>query len=225
MAKSREAMPTQATSPQLGDAIMGVFDSNFRLLYDDERPDVVRPVFYEPVFFDEADDRLLSQRILYVSTQVARPPAAHKAIDTVQAALDQISPELNPVKHAMDRQASYPSDKSDFLDELLPVVKAQTENKSRTIGGLLMVKDAETNHVGLRCVYNRALMEVGATWQLRDLALDGHLGDDPNVSRLKSRDPHELGNVVVGMVLHCLAASEKLKPSIVFAPNLGFRGL
>jgi hypothetical protein len=88
----------------------------------------------------------------------------------------------------------------------------------------LVVKDARTSVVGLRCVYNRALIGSSTTWQLRDLALAG-VFDDEGAEGIKARNPNEIGNVAVRMALHCLATSRNLKPALILAPTLGLRNM
>lgn len=217
-------MPTEELCPQLTNALTEIGSGDFRIMTDDVRPDIVRPVFYEPVFFDE-DGELASQKIIYLASAATKPKSAQQSIDRVAAAIELTDTASNPVRYAIEQQAGHLDDKPDFLEEILPVIDAQsTTNTARVIGGLLMIKDARTSVVGLRCVYNRALMEASTTWQLRDLALSGELGDDPTEG-IKSRNPDDLGDIAARMTLHCLAASRKLKPALILAPTLGLRNM
>lgn len=217
-------MPTQELCPQLTNALSEIGNGDFRIMTDTVCPDIVRPVLYEPVFFDE-DNELASQKVIYTASVAAKPQSAQRAIDRVMAAIELTDAASNPVKHAIVQQAEYPNDRPDFLEEILPAIDAQSAtNTARVIGSLLMIKDAGTSVVGLRCVYNRALMEASTTWQLRDLALSG-AGGDKLTDGIKDRNPDDLGDVAARMVLHCLAASRKLKPALIFAPTLGLRNM
>lgn len=223
MSNKPEEMPTEKLCPQLTNALEEIGQGNFRIMTDDFRPDIVRPVLYEAVFFNEANE-LTSQKVIYTASEVRRPEPAQRAIDRVVKQLTD--PATNPVRYAIEEQAKYPDDRPYFLDEILPKIDAQSAtNTARIIGGLLMVKDATTSEVGLRCVYNQALMEAGPTWDLRENALSGVLGSDESIEGIKTRNPDTLGDIAVRMVLHCLAASQELKPALIYAPNLGFRDL
>lgn len=224
MSKKHEVMPTQELCPQLADALAEIGNGDFRIMTDSVRPDTVRPVAYEPVFFDE-DNELASQKVIYTASVATKPRSAQQAIDRVMTAIELTDAASNPVKHAIAQQSGYPNDKPDFLNEILPAIDAQSAtNTARVIGGLLMVKDANTSVVGLRCVYNRALMETSTTWQLRDLALSGAWSDE-STDGIKARNPNDLGDVAARMVLHCLTVSRRLKPALIFAPTLGLRNM
>lgn len=217
-------MPTQELYPQLENAFNEICDGNFRMMFDDVRPEIIRPVLYEPAFFDE-NDELTSQKIIYTASVASKPKSAQQAMDRVAHAIELTDTASNPVKYAIEEQAAFPDDEPDFLREILAKVDVQTANTARVIGGLLMVKDAYKSTVGLRFVYNRALMDVSTTWELRELAMETGEAYGPGADGIKTRNPNDLGDVAVRMALHCLQASRKLKPTLIFAPALGFRNM
>jgi hypothetical protein len=135
MSKKREVVPTEEMCPQLTNALAEIGSGNFRVMTDSVRPDVVRPVLYEPVFFDE-NNELASQKIIYLASAATKPKSAQQAIDRVTSAIELTPTTSNPVKYAIEQQAGYPSDKPDFLEEILIAIDAQaTTNTARVIGG------------------------------------------------------------------------------------------
>lgn len=224
MSEKSEDMPTGELHEQLFEALSEIGASgSFRIMTDSVRPDISRPVMHEIVFFDE-DDELTSQRVIYTASSVSKPRAAQKSIDRVSNTMQSADPKTNPVKYAIAKQEMYPDENPYFLDEIFPTIKSQQGNTARAIGGLLIVKDVSSNVVGLRCYYNRVLLDSAPTWELRELAINGVL-DDGGAESIKVRNQDDLGNIAVQMVVHCLAASKKLKPALIHAPSLGLQGV
>lgn len=222
MSKRNEIMPTQDLYPQLTNAFIEIGDGAFRLMSDFTRPDICRPVMYEPVFFDK-NNELVSQKVLFSNSVLNKPRSVQNYIDNVQHAFDVIDPS-NPVKYEFIDQKSYIEEKPYFLEELQSHVDIQHNNTARVIGGLLMVKDYQTSLVGLRTVYNRVLMDISTSWEIRDVFIKYDV-ENQYAKLVKNRDTDMLGGIAVRMTIHCLKYSKKLKPNIIHAPNIGIQNL
>lgn len=222
MSKRNEIMPTQELSAQLKDAFTEIGDGDFRIMSDFTRHEISRPVMYEPVFFDE-NNELVSQKILYSNSAISKARSAQNYIENVQRAFDAIDPN-NPVKNEILDQKGFNEEKPYFLEELLTHVDRQQNNTARVIGGLLILKDYQTSLVGLRTVYNRALMDISTSWEIRDVLIKYDV-ENKYAKLVKNRDIDMLSGIAVRMAIHCLYYSKKLKPNIIFAPNIGIKNL
>lgn len=187
--------------------------SQFSMMTDGARFNAVRPVFYEPVYYLHNNPRPISQRILY-STQVrTRPKSQRQLIEGVDRALTLIR-EDNPVKLYRDNVAAVMKMPS-FFERISETILTMQSAQSQVIGGLLMVKCASTNQVGLRCTYNKSLMALTG-W------LDGltGVGAEDALDDTRTRDMSAL------LAMLALDQSIKRKPAIVTIPNtIGFQGI
>jgi hypothetical protein len=221
MGKARrngEVLPTEPIDEHLltaFDDISATEDgpSQFGMMFDGNRFDAVRPVFYEPVYYAEDELMPVSQRILY-STQVrSKPRAQQQLIDAVDDALSKVSVR-NPVKRYRDSVAGV-TEAPGFFENVSEAMSARQSRQSPVIGGLLMVKCAGTNQVGLRCVYSKALMEI-----------TGWLDEQVGTAREAASDEVRVRDLSALMAMSALDQSVQRRPAIVTIPNtVGFQGI
>jgi len=216
--RHREQEPTEPIDEHLltaFDDISATEDgpSQFSMMTDGTRFSAVRPVFYEPVYYLQDNPLPISQRILY-STQVrTRPKSQQQLIEGVDRALTLIR-EDNPVKLYRDNVAAVMK-VSSFFERISETILAMQSTQSQVIGGLLMVKCASTNQVGLRCTYYKSLMALTG-W------LDGltGVGAEDAFDDTRNRDMSAL------LAMLALDQSIKRKPAIVAIPNtVCFQGI
>ena len=217
-------MPTQEICPQLVPALEEIGAGDFRVMMDVVRPEVVRPVMYEPVFF-EADGRLASQKLIYTQSVASKPKSAGQAIDRVASAVARVDSRTNLVKLAIEQRGEFSGDSPELVEEIRTAIDAQqTTNTARVVGGLLLVKDVTTSLLGMRYVYNRALLDLKMMWELRDYAIAGGLSEQTRADA-RARNPDSLGTAAATVSVFCESVATPLKPALIFAPSLGLRGM
>lgn len=214
--RTPEDLPTEPVIDQLVTAFDDISPTEYRpsefsIMHDGIFFDAVRPVFYEPFYYDKEELAPVSQRIIYSMTVRKKPAAQQQLIDMIDQVWNTID-ELNRVKFYAENAQQTIAVPGFFERVHDEYVIDQAHNTSKTIGGLLMVKCAETNRVGLRCVYNKALMNI--------------TDEIDQLRGVEEADEQRTRDLSAMAACYGLANSIKRKPAIVTFPNtVGIVGL